>query len=365
MGDPWFRNVFGFAESSVYRKTKSEFVYDAESGKLKTKPGPTREDPTPRTFSAGRFETPSLEELRRRVDLEEASKLLGGQRLTLQEEVGDVSLFHIREENRFATFQAASQFNTLEHTSQRGTPELGISCYSGDRTQGPACAVACAPGTIVRNYFGLDGEGQTKERQVRNLVEIETLLDNDSEGYFEVQNGYTLSTSAKLEELTGLLRGDEDLCEAVRSKLRIGVQSDTEVVCSKFGAEKYPGTPRRQLVTQAYCSAVSVSYSRCKAASWEPFARLILDALYEATLYIAVENALRHPESAGARKVFLTAVGGGVFGNDMRWIQDSIQKALELFEGVGLEVFLVSWGGSTPHFQELEVHWGGAPLASA
>lgn len=349
----WFREVFGFPES------QGKFEYDSGTGVLKTKPSKTGQDRTNRTFCAGKFETPSLEELQKRVDLEKASKAFGGRRLTIREIVGDVAELHTKAENRHATFQAASQFNTLEHTSQHGKPEDGITCYARDRTQGPACATACAAGTIIRNYFAFGpSEGQTAYRQVKNLEEIELLLDNESNDYFEVMNGYTLSTNKSLAGLAEALREDDELCAKIRRKLRIGVQADTEVVCSGFGAKMYDGRRREQLVTQAYCSAVSVSYSRCRTDSWEPFARLILEALFEATLYVAAENALRHPKAAGSRKVFLTAVGGGVFGNEMVWIYDAIHKAALRFEQVGLEIFLVSYRDSTPEFEQLEASWG-------
>jgi hypothetical protein len=32
-------------------------------------------------------------------------------------------------------------------------PEHGVTVYSGDPTQGPACALACAAGSVYRNYF--------------------------------------------------------------------------------------------------------------------------------------------------------------------------------------------------------------------
>lgn len=342
----WFKKVFGFDEAD-YEITRKAFSYDSETGELvaRLKEGT-------RSFKAGLFECPSLEQYRASTNLREASTSFGGGRLKVAEVIGDVSSFHTERANRFALFQAASQFNTLEHTSQRGTPELGIECYAGDRTQGPACATACAPGTIVRNYFGLDGQGQRKDRQVRNLESIEASLDNEHERFFEVANGYTLSTDSRLKRLTAKLK-DEVLCEQLKRELRIGVQSDTEVVCSGFGTRPYEGEPGEQLVSQAYCSAVSVSYSRCSAKAWEPFARLILEALYEATLYAAVHNFRRHEDEPGARKVFLTAVGGGVFGNDMRWVYDAMRKAFAKFANVGFEIYLVSYGGSEPHFGRL------------
>ena len=54
------------------------------------------------------------------------------------------------------------------------------------------------------------------------------------------------------------------------------------------------------LVTQAYCSAISVSYSGCQAALWKPFASFVLDAAYEATMYAALENSLAHKDQTGA-----------------------------------------------------------------
>jgi hypothetical protein len=39
--------------------------------------------------------------------------------------------------------------------------------------------------------------------------------------------------------------------------------------------------------------------------------------------------------------VLLTRVGGGVFGNDDRWINDAIARALELVKDAGLKVDLV------------------------
>ncbi|TWU10153.1 hypothetical protein Poly21_51220 [Allorhodopirellula heiligendammensis] len=49
---------------------------------------------------------------------------------------------------------------------------------------------------------------------------------------------------------------------------------------------------------------------------WTDFAKLILDAAYEATLLAAVLNASR----TGVNVIYLTMLGGGVFGNEDAWI---------------------------------------------
>ena len=66
--------------------------------------------------------------------------------------------------------QAASQFNCLEFVGPSVVPEDGIMAYPSDKTQGPACSVACGPATTYRNYLVPldDGAqvGQTSQRQV-------------------------------------------------------------------------------------------------------------------------------------------------------------------------------------------------------
>jgi hypothetical protein len=63
------------------------------------------------------------------------------------------SVFEMHSQYPNAIFQAASQFNCLEFPNPRTVPEHGITAYFTDHTQGPACALACAAGTLYRNYF--------------------------------------------------------------------------------------------------------------------------------------------------------------------------------------------------------------------
>ncbi len=88
-----------------------------------------------------------------------------------------------------------------------------------------------------------------------------------------------------------------------------------------------------------------MSYSGIPSERWEPFARLVLEGAYEATLWAAALNVQR----AATNVVFLTQVGGGAFGNEMPWIRDAIVRALLRVKraGINLSVRLVSYG--TPH----------------
>lgn len=345
----WFRQLFGFAEhtgdAAAFAKTKEKFEQRGTS--LESKPNG-------RVFEAGVFSTPSLAELRSQVDLAEARAKMPGA-LRVSEVIADVSGLHTQAVNKFSFFQAASQFNCLEFVSESVTPERGVTCYCNDPTQGPACATTCAAGTVVRNYFGLDGRGQSRHRQIQNLKDCEELLDNAKNNYFTVVGGYTLSNDHRLSKLSAVLNGDERLREEFRKRLRIGVQWDTEVTGSKFGRMQYEGP--QQLVTQAYCSACSVSYSGGSVENWKAFASLVQESLYEATMYAALQNALKHNGSEGSKRVFLTTVGGGVFGNRIDWIVNAMQRAFSIFRGINLEVVIVSFGRSERYMQKLLGDW--------
>jgi hypothetical protein len=317
----WFEEWMGFVEESPEQvrakiEVEGEYLVSRVNG---------------RRLRAGRLRTPSLAELR-----SEQASLAGGGRSALCEVVGDVGALHRDVTNAGSLFQAASQFNLLEMTSPRITPEQGVGIYEFDRTQGPACAIACGAGTIFRNYFTPLGDqiGQTSARQIDCLEELGAALGQP--GVYEMQNGYAMASTAGLERVNEKLsRCDAAERDRLRGLLRVGVQHEAEVL----------GTGH--VVTQVYSSALPVAYGSPPAPLWEPFARLVLEATYEATLLVAALE--------GIEVVFLTRVGGGVFGNHPAWIDDAIVHALERVEG--LDVRLVSYGRSDAAKARLVERW--------
>jgi hypothetical protein len=286
----------------------------------------------------GRLETPSLAELREQVSA--AARKPG--KLSLREVVADVQDLHADASNAGALFQVASQFNLLEMISPDRTPEQGVGLYEYDRTQGPACAVAAGAGTIYRNYFvPVDGQiGQSEKRQIDCLADLGRALGNDNDRLWEMRNGYALATRNGLSEISQRLQtASKDEWDGLRKLLRIGVQWHTEVTLRDAG----------HLVSQAYGSALPVAFGRHPADLWEPFARLILEASYEAVMAAAVLNAA----GTGNHTVFLTLLGGGAFGNRSAWIIASMRRALKLYENWELDVAIVSYGRSDERVQQL------------
>jgi len=97
------------------------------------------------------------------------------------------------------------------------------------------------------------------------------------------------------------------------------------------------------LVSQVYCSALPVAYSDALKMVWKPLATLVLEAAYEATLLAGMVNFA----ATGRNVVWLTRLGGGVFGNASHWIDAAIAKAISRLPQSGLDIRLVSHGGLT------------------
>jgi len=319
----WFESLTGCREESP------EYVREH----LAVNGNELRSSINGKSWFCGTLETPALNELRER-----ARRILRPSRATiLREVVADVQTLHRDTSNAGAMFQVASQFNLLEMTSPRVTPEDGVGIYEHDLTQGPACAIAAGAGTIYRNYFAdVNGQvGQTSGNQIDCLADIGERLGNTDQRLWQMVNGYALPTEDGLICINRQLSNfDESIVNELRGLLRIGLQLDTQVTLEGSS----------HVVSQAYCSAMPVSYSRHSAAVWAPLATVVLEAAYEATICAAIENAAR----TGNNRLYLTLLGGGAFGNEKSWITDSIQRAIGIYCDCGLDIAIVSYGASKP-----------------
>ncbi|MEP1123387.1 MAG: hypothetical protein ABJH68_05795 [Ilumatobacter sp.] len=323
----WFADLTGFTENAD--AVREHLTIDGEIMRFAV---------NGREMRCGALTTPSLADLRRDRPERDGP-------VTVREVVADARALHLDPQNADAMFQVASQFNLLEMPAPSVTPERGVTGYWNDRTQGPACAIACGAGTIQRNWFAPVGDqiGQTAERQIDCAADLGNALGGAGD-LWTMQNGYLFATGDGLDAVANMVStSDDEQRDELLGALRIGLQSNTEVT---FGTtEETPG----HLVSQAYCSAVPVGYSDQPASRWEPLARLVLDATYEATLSAAAINA----ESIGNRSLFLTLVGGGVFGNRTEWIVDAIRRAVTRHENADLDVAIVSYGSSQPELRPL------------
>jgi hypothetical protein len=327
----WFETLTGFKEQNSHQVRDNLTV---SNGVLKSRVNKAE-------YVCGRLEVPTLKQLRQRG----AENELKRGRISLKELVADVRHLHANQENTNALFQIASQFNLLEMTGPEVTPEEGVDIYEYDHTQGPVCAIAAGAGTIYRNYFvNVNGQvGQSEHNQVDCLAEMGEALGNHESNLWGMKNGYALLTEKGLQEINSQIDSlSEQQVDDLRGMLRIGVQWDTQVTL--------PGADH--LLTQAYCAALPVSYSRhpqYPREAWSGLAKIILEASYEATICAGILNL----ERTGNNKVYLTLVGGGAFGNDISWILDAIQKSMLRYRYYPLDVRVVSYGRSKSEVQQL------------
>ena len=317
----WFEKLMGFEEISPENvrkniETDGEHMISKVNGK---------------SYRFGKLEVSTLSSLRSKIDPED----LEG-RISLSETVGNVSRLHCSPENNSAVFQAASQFNLLEMVHPGVTPEQGVGIYENDPTQGPACAIACGAGTVFRNYFvPLNGKiGQTANNQINCLSLFGDFFDNEKFRIWDMRNGYCYPHAEGLERINSqIAEMDDQEREKLKSRLQVGILWNAEVTNAN----------PNQIVSQVYCSALPIGYvSNIPIKHWESFARIILEATYEATFYAALINL----QNGGSNRLFLTLVGGGVFGNKTEWILDAIKISVLKFKNTDLDVRIVSYGQS-------------------
>ncbi|MCS4041517.1 hypothetical protein [Salinibacter ruber] len=362
----WFERLTGFPEKSP-PQVRSNLTAN----------GPNLySEVNGRTFRCGTLKIPSLADLRAETREAETSEAEisgaetaeegapSGASLSLRQVVADVQDLHVDPANEGALFQVASQFNLLETAGPSVVPEDGVGRYERDQTQGPACAIAAGAGTIYRNYFAeVEGQtGQTAERQINCLEGIGAALGNEQEDLWRMENGYALASDAGLrrvgEQLRRMSATEKD---RLRGRLQVGIQEETEVTLSREAALSEETDPPEagHTVTQVYGSALPVAYSAAPAELWAPFAKLVLEAAYEATLRAGIQNGKR----SGGWTTYLTLLGGGAFGNRPEWIIGAIRRALnacrECLLEWPLDVAIVSYGQPDPDVSRLVSDWNG------
>lgn len=341
MAMDWFEKLMGFAESTGaegYEKTRQRLQVEGKQ---------LRSRVNGRSFCVGELELVSLATLRERA----GPAPQPGRRNSVNIVIGDVRQLHALAAYEGALFQVASQFNLLEMLGPSVTPEDGVTIYAGDPTQGPACAIAAGAATVYRNYFAPVGDdvGQTALHQLDGFADLGAAIARElgrpSETLWSMRNGYAMFERNGLALMSAHVAAlDETQRDALRGRLRIGMQWDVEVTDSS--------TLTGPLVSQAFCSALPVSYNDRRidssSADWAPLASLVLEAAYEATLWAAVINAQR----GASRTVLLTMLGGGAFGNEPAWILAAMDRAVERGKGHGLDIVLVSFGRPSEPLQQ-------------
>jgi len=331
----WFERLTGFREEA----------YDLTRAKLVVEGDRLRSLVNNRSFQVGELELVPLQELRLRAQRVQ----VGGVPVRVRNVIGEARRMHRDPQHAGSLIQVASQFNLLEMVSEEVTPADGVTCYKYDPTQGPACAIAAGAATIYRNYFA-----QTPVDQLDAIRDLGLGLARDIgcsiDDLWEMRNGYAMCSPEGLERIGSHLKSiDEGNRDRLRGLLQIGLHWDVEVT-DRTTEDLSQGL----ILSQAFCSALPISYCGFRSPYWEIWATLVLEAAYEATLLAGVINADKNMGAPGANRVLLTLLGGGAFGNSPAWITSAIKRAIDAVAESGLQIDLVSHREIPPLLVALE-----------
>jgi hypothetical protein len=220
----------------------------------------------------------------------------------------DVAALQALPENNGAVFQVASNLSCLEST---GTKQERISNYFGVRAQGSRCALSALPGIIDRMYL---------------QPPINLLAHFDCNGPIP----YTSGTFPYVPDLGFRIRFEhmnlDDIYRAAET-MSVGVQKNVCITSGlwdfsngEFRAVSVEGTDQR--ITQVFTAAVD-PYNNAPA----DIIRIGFKNLAYTLLYGAYKGTFDVVREVGAKKLFLTMVGGGFFKNDYFWITQAITTA--------------------------------------
>lgn len=257
-------------------------------------------------------------------------------------------------------FQAASNFNGVEAIGEYSRPDgrTFITDYTCDNTQGPAASISAGAGAISRVLLPFyDPSTAPSEWRQTKTKQMEML--SDVSDYFSVINGYVVqngSEKAVAEDIEDAenreivnnvkvcVHVDEDVVYGERDnylpafKLAeyCGPQKNTSETSEPESAptsekvdeiekkkENEQTSKKLNKICQVFCAAMNLGQGSSGEKNLElegngVKAKLLLEAAYKGT-YLA---AIRH----NCPKIFLTLIGGGVFGNSIAGILDVIEK---------------------------------------
>lgn len=247
----------------------------------------------------------------------------------------DVGAMQADPNNIDAVFQVASNFSALEPTGITHYTEIGITGYISDLTQGPFASISAAPGLFYRMY-GIFYDPAKEPREWRQTKKHQIELLGGGLTYphlkkvFPITNGYV-----NYRDYTEAL--EVPLTKKDYEEIRIGYHRDIQVLYGfTTHNSQYDVDDKNQMINQVFTAAIDFGNLNAKFKNNPAVierAKALLDAAYEGTLLAAATNK--------KKKVFLTLIGGGVFGNDISWIADAIRKQKNIIKDYGLDVTLI------------------------
>ena len=289
----WFERLTGFEER---RSSDVAGQFDVEGEWMTSQANGRRMRP-------GRFELPSLAELRKRRE-----PYWTGQGLRFDQIVADVQSLTRSARLGRRRVPGALRSSTCSRWSRRTSRRSsGVDGYEHDRTQGPACADRRAVRGRSTATTSCQCDGGTGQTATTTAQRARRISPRRSTSTSRCATATRCRPRAQLQTIAAQLHGAD---EATHDRL-MGRSSGRRAVETPRSRSSDAG----HTVTQVYCSALpSRVHVDPGGRDGTPFTRLVLDAAYEATFAVAVANAAQ----TGNASLYLTLLGAGAFGNPGR-----------------------------------------------
>ena len=186
-----------------------------------------------------------------------------------------------------------------------------------DRTQGPQASVGAGAAAITRVHAAFYQKGKSWRQTRRRQVE----LLHDLGEYYTVENGYVVQNGME-RELPRSLEERDDLLDRCCVGLHSGVQV---TFCGLDGETLHllPPSQPPQIIDQVFCAAMNIAQGatgehNLSLPGGVDKADFLLRAAYRGTYLAAIANK--------CTRLFLTLIGGGVFGNRLDKIYKTIRE---------------------------------------
>jgi hypothetical protein len=218
-----------------------------------------------------------------------------------------------------------------------GDPRAGMMNYLDPSlfVQGETAAISATPGLIYRMYY-------------TDPVNFLDAFNGSQLPHIPVHHGYVGHITPE-----NIKKISQDITQVI-PYVKIGFHANIQPTLGlsklkneqpqkgRFSRWALTSEPD-QRIYQVFTAAMNLSV--LDSALYEPVARMLLNAAYEGT----IKAAFIHEKE----KVFLTLIGGGVFGNKLSWIGDALTDAVKDFvKDSGMNVTLVIYDSSGYHLSE-------------
>ena len=211
-----------------------------------------------------------------------------------------------------AMVQVASNFNCLEVPSRKTNIESGHLIESAhlDSTQGPAATFGPLAASLYRAHFYKGGQGMNNQV---NMLE-------DVEPYFSKPINGKLTLSGHETDINDV--------DHVVKQIKCGIHENSVIL---YGRDKdgrhFELYNACELVDQVFNASINIrNYgNRTSKSNQLKITRTLLRAAYESTYLSAIYRK--------REVLYLTLVGGGVFGNPIDMIVEELVRSHKLYSG--------------------------------